>query len=58
MEREKEMNDKQIEREVQQIDHEVKVIERAPGDFGTWNWEPEDDVPDWDDEVPEWEESV
>ena len=52
------MNDEQIEREGKQIDHEVKVIGRAPGDFGTWNWEPEDDVPDWDDEVPEWEESV
>ena len=56
--KEKEMNDEQIECEGKQIDHEVKVIGCAPGDFGTWNWEPEDDVPDWDDEVPEWEESV
>ncbi len=52
------MNDEQIECEGKQIEREGKVIERAPGDFGTWNWEPEDDVPDWDDEVPEWEESV
>ena len=52
------MNDEQIEGESKQIDHEVKVIERAPSNFGTWNWEPEDDVPDWDDEVPEWEGSV
>ena len=52
------MNDEQIEGEGKQIDHEVKVIEHAPGNFGTWNWEPEDDatweeIPDWGDE-PGW----
>ena len=52
------MNDELIENETKQIEREGKLIECAPGDFGTWNWEPEDDVLDWDDEVSEWEESV
>ena len=50
------MNDELIEREDNLIEHVDKVIKRAPGDFGDWNWEPEDDFPDWDDEVPEWED--
>ena len=48
------MNGERIERENKQIEREDKRSERVPGDFGTWNWEPEDDLPDWDDEVPEW----
>ena len=48
------MNGERIEREDEQIEREDRLSKRAPGDFGTWNWEPEDDIPDWDDEVPEW----
>ena len=48
------MNGERIEREDKQIEREDKLSKHVPGDFGTWNWEPEDDIPDWDDEVPEW----
>ena len=52
------MNDEQNERKGRLVESEVKVIEHEPGEFGHWNWEPADDIPDWDDEVSEEEESV